>query len=107
MADDGFPRDESGLRGCEWCGGRIVQPATGRRRRYCKPGHREMAYRARATQRRVDEAVKAVRPPAPPVAGEACPYCRNVVDGLVQHLRQCPDRPDSSVDETQQTGSIS
>jgi hypothetical protein len=34
-----------------------------------------------------------VPPPAAPVDGEECPYCRYVVVGLVAHLRQCPDGP--------------
>jgi hypothetical protein len=42
---------------CEWCGGRIEQPATGRRRLYCGRTHRELAYRERKTQRRIGEAV--------------------------------------------------
>jgi hypothetical protein len=83
-----------GLQGCEWCGGPIRQPATGRRRRYCKPGHREMAYRERRTQRRIGEAVDAVAPaPRAPVDGEECPYCRGVVLGLVAHLQRCPEGP--------------
>jgi hypothetical protein len=56
--DDGMPRDASGLRPCEWCGGPIRQPATGRRRRYCKAGHREMAYRARKNDDRVTDALQ-------------------------------------------------
>ncbi|MFF5924407.1 hypothetical protein ACFY8C_39970, partial [Streptomyces flavochromogenes] len=27
------------------------------------------------------------------VRGEECPYCRDVVVGLVEHLRRCPERP--------------
>lgn len=54
-----MPRDESGLRPCEWCGGPIQQPPAGRRRRYCSRTHRELAYRERKTQRRVDQAVTA------------------------------------------------
>jgi hypothetical protein len=57
--DDGMPRDGQGLRPCAWCGGRIVQPPTGRRREYCGRTCRELAYRERKTQRRVDEAVEA------------------------------------------------
>jgi len=73
MDKDGFPQDETGLRACEWCGGLMRQPPTGRRRRYCSRTHRELAYRERKTQRRIGEAVAAAVP---------------------------PPRPDSSVDET-------
>lgn len=63
---NGMPRDADGLDPCDWCGGPIRQPATGRRRRYCSRTHRELAYRERKTVRRVDEAVvqavAAVRP---------------------------------------------
>lgn len=97
MADN-IPRGPDGLQGCAWCGAPIKQPATGRRREYCKPGHVEMAYRARSTQRRVAEALKAAGvdqppPPAAPVGGEPCPYCLDVVTGLVDHLGVCPERP--------------
>lgn len=37
--------------------------------------------------------------PAPGVARptvEECPYCRRVVVGLVAHLRQCPEGPDTA-----------
>jgi hypothetical protein len=112
MADD-LPRGPDGLQGCEWCGEPIRQPATGRRRRYCKPGHREMAYRARARRDAINEALKAAgvdlpgnptfpaqasaaprQPPAP--AGEECPYCRELTKpgtGLLAHLQVCPDGP--------------
>jgi hypothetical protein len=63
--DDGMPRDADGLRPCEWCGGPIRQPATGRRRRYCSRTHRQMAYEERVTQRRIGEALQAAAPPPP------------------------------------------
>lgn len=60
---EGFPRDETGLQPCDWCGGPIQQPAIGRRRLYCGRTCRELAYRERKTQRRVKEAVKAAAAP--------------------------------------------
>lgn len=63
--DDGMPRDASGLRPCEWCGGPIRQPPTGRRRRYCRRSHRQLAYEERVTQRRIGEALQAAGPPPP------------------------------------------
>jgi hypothetical protein len=104
MADD-LPRGPDGLQGCGWCGGPLQQPATGRRRLYCKPGHREMAHRARKNDGRVTDALQwdpaAARAwldthgvPGPvPAEGEACPYCTAVVPVLVPHLRVCPDGP--------------
>jgi hypothetical protein len=44
---------------CDRCGGRIEQPATGRRRRYCTRTCRELAYRARSTEAAVTEALRA------------------------------------------------
>ena len=32
---------------CAWCGGELFQPATGRRRLYCRDAHRQRAYEAR------------------------------------------------------------
>lgn len=58
---DGMPRDERKLRPCAWCGGRIDQPPIGRLRDYCRRTCRELAYRERKTQRRVDDAVAAER----------------------------------------------
>lgn len=63
---NGMPKDQNGLDPCDWCGGPIQQPATGRRRRYCSRTHRELAYRERKTVRRVDEAVAAATAPTPP-----------------------------------------
>lgn len=57
---DGLPRDERRLRVCAWCGGPIEQPTIGRLRDYCRRTHRELAYRERVTQRRIDEALAAV-----------------------------------------------
>lgn len=44
---------------CDRCGGRIEQPATGRRRRYCGRTCRELAYRVRKTDRAVSDALEA------------------------------------------------
>ena len=35
------------MSGCGWCGGLLVQPATGRRRLFCCDAHRVYAWRAR------------------------------------------------------------
>jgi hypothetical protein len=64
-----------------------------------------MAYRARKSDGQVTDALQwdpatarewldshGVTPPAP-VEGEECPYCRDVVLGLVGHLQRCPERP--------------
>jgi hypothetical protein len=67
MSGSGMPKDDAGLDPCDWCGGPIKQPATGRRRRYCRHSHRELAYRERRTQRRIGEAVRAVENPPPSV----------------------------------------
>lgn len=56
---DGLPRGADGLEPCGWCGGAILQPPIGRRRRYCSRTHRELAYRQRRTARLVDTAVQA------------------------------------------------
>lgn len=56
---DSLPRDEHGLQPCDWCAGPLVQPPTGRRRRYCSRTHRELAYRERKTQRRIGDALAA------------------------------------------------
>lgn len=64
--DDGLPRDDRGLQPCGWCGGSIVQPRIGRLRRYCGRNCRELAYRERKTQRRVDVAVEAAVEAAAP-----------------------------------------
>ncbi|MEU4165150.1 hypothetical protein AB0E94_52790, partial [Actinoplanes sp. NPDC026670] len=37
---------------CGWCGNAIVQPTTGRRRRYCDRSCRQRAYELRTAQRR-------------------------------------------------------
>lgn len=101
------------MQGCGWCGGPIVQPPQGRRRLYCKAGHREMAYRARATQRRVDEALKsagaqlAEQSVKAAVVGEACPYCGDQVLHVVAHMRTCDQRPDSSTGDSWIADSIS
>lgn len=57
-----LPRDAAGGTVCEWCAGPMVQPAVGRRRRYCGRSCRELAYRERRTQRRIAEAVQALAP---------------------------------------------
>ena len=55
MGDD-MPRR---LRLCEWCSSTIQQPRIGRRRVYCGRTCRELAYRERKTQRRMEEAAAA------------------------------------------------
>jgi hypothetical protein len=42
---------------CEWCGEPVEQPATGRRRLYCRRTCRELAYRERKTRARIEDAV--------------------------------------------------
>ncbi|MCQ8195435.1 hypothetical protein [Streptomyces rugosispiralis] len=54
-------RDQDGARLCEWCGGPIKQPATGRQRRYCRQSCRQRAYEERQVQERVALAKFAVR----------------------------------------------
>ncbi|MEU5736207.1 hypothetical protein ABZ797_46590 [Streptomyces antimycoticus] len=54
-------RDQDGARLCEWCGGPIKQPATGRQRRYCRQSCRQRAYEERQIQERVALAKFAVR----------------------------------------------
>lgn len=44
---------------CDRCGERIEQPATGRRRLYCSRTCRELAYRARARDEAIRQALKA------------------------------------------------
>jgi hypothetical protein len=78
-----------------------------------------MAYRARARQGAIDQALKAAGvglpqdpafPPqasGPPRQAEGCPYCTDTYVDLVQHMRWCRDRPDSSVGETAGPGSVS
>lgn len=51
---------------CDRCGERIEQPATGRRRLYCGRTCRELAYRARATDQKVTDALKAAGVSAAP-----------------------------------------
>jgi hypothetical protein len=51
---------------CDRCGGRIEQPATGRRRRYCGRTCRELAYRTRDKDRAVTRALEAAGVPAAP-----------------------------------------
>jgi hypothetical protein len=65
-----------------------------------------MAYRARSTQRRVDDALRAAGAVVAEQslrttvseARELCPYCMELLPDLVPHLGVCPERPDSSVD---------
>ncbi|WP_438471380.1 hypothetical protein [Streptomyces asiaticus] len=54
-------RDQDGARLCEWCGGPIKQPPTGRQRRYCRQSCRQRAYEERQVQERVALAKFAVR----------------------------------------------
>jgi hypothetical protein len=51
-----MPRDRSAP--CEWCGGEVEQPATGRRRLYCRRTCRELAYRERKTRSRIEDALR-------------------------------------------------
>lgn len=44
---------------CDRCGGPVEQPPTGRRRLYCGRTCRELAYRARARDEAIREALKA------------------------------------------------
>jgi hypothetical protein len=71
--DDGLPRDDRGLRPCEWCGGTIQQPKIGRLRRYCRRTCRELAYRERATRRRIAQAVEEATAPESSVDETAPP----------------------------------
>jgi len=51
---------------CAWCGGEIPQPATGRRREYCRRSCRQRAYEERRTQERIRERLRAATAPADP-----------------------------------------
>lgn len=87
---------------CEWCGGDVEQPATGRRRLYCRRTCRELAYRERKTRRRIEEALEAQRTvsstdtPAAPVASvdETRPgpwrASRRVAQGFREAVRREP-----------------
>ncbi|MGW3921352.1 hypothetical protein [Streptomyces sp. NPDC005093] len=68
---DGLSRDERGLLPCAWCGGRIEQGPIGRLRDYCRRTCREMAYRERVTQRRIDEALALAGVPAVAVSSDS------------------------------------
>lgn len=112
MSDELPEQRETGGRylSCEWCGEPVNQVGARTPRRYCKRSHRQRAYEARRLQRAAG--LVPAEPPAPPaeveapalleladfpepsgVQGEECPYCRDVVVGLVVHLRQCQERP--------------
>jgi hypothetical protein len=67
MAEKRF-RDADGNLLCDRCHGPIVQPPTGRRRLYCGRTCREMAYRERATQDRINDALKAAGVDPDPVS---------------------------------------
>jgi hypothetical protein len=67
MAEKRF-RDSEGNLLCDRCHGPIVQPSTGRRRLYCGRTCREMAYRERATQDRINDALKAAGVDPDPVS---------------------------------------
>ncbi|WP_164255318.1 hypothetical protein [Streptomyces sp. S4.7] len=56
------PRDTSGAKVCAWCGGPIKQSGVGRSRDYCGRTHRELAYRERATQKRIAQAIADASP---------------------------------------------
>lgn len=81
-------RDADGNLLCDRCHGPIVQPPTGRRRLYCGRNCREQAYRARATQRRIAEAVD---------SGTMTPELART---WLEANGYAPPRPDTSVDET-------
>ncbi|MYX88504.1 hypothetical protein GT036_33135 [Streptomyces sp. SID4915] len=51
------PQDAAGARLCEWCGGPIVQPVTGRRRAYCRRSCRQRAYEGRRQREAIVAAV--------------------------------------------------
>lgn len=56
------PRDADGAKVCAWCGGPIKQSGVGRSRDYCGRTHRELAYRERATQKRIAQALADASP---------------------------------------------
>lgn len=58
MSDE-TPRDADGRSLCEWCGGEVRQPGTGRRRAYCRRSCRQRAYEARRQREAVVSAVAA------------------------------------------------
>nr|AAA91010.1 SpdA [Streptomyces phaeochromogenes] len=53
------PRDGEGDPLCAWCGGPMQQPATGRRREYCRRSCRQRAYEDRRLREAQREAVVA------------------------------------------------
>lgn len=56
------PRTPDGAKLCAWCGGPIRQSGVGRSRDYCSRTHKEYAYRERATQKRIAQALADASP---------------------------------------------
>ncbi|MEW1798159.1 hypothetical protein [Streptomyces niveus] len=56
------PRTPDGAKLCAWCGGPIKQSGVGRSKDYCGRTHRELAYRERATQKRIAQALADASP---------------------------------------------
>lgn len=56
------PRTTDGAKLCAWCGGPIRQSGVGRSRDYCGRTCRELAYRERATQKRIAQALADASP---------------------------------------------
>lgn len=99
------------MRVCPQCREGFQLAATGRRPTYCSATCRKAAWEARKLQAAVDEAVAAERERANrgnetanrgnettadaqlQLGVEECPYCRDVVTGLLAHLVVCPEGP--------------